>query len=119
MTWEPPNLPSEEFLLPVHRYNNAVGPMFAEFRGRFPLRDHNEHGLQHSLGIFLTCVYGIAMEQMEKLRPVQLTREEWMVASDSLKAEHIHWQRNLRYLKQRNTYFLSLIIPHRHDYDAV
>jgi len=114
MTWEPPKLPSEEFLLPVHKYNDAVGPLFAEFKGRFPMHDHNENSLQHSLGIFLTAVYTHAMEQMEKLRPEQLTREQWAVAPTELKAEHIHWQRNLRYLRQRNDYFVGLITPRRH-----
>jgi hypothetical protein len=105
-------LASEEFLSPVQRYNDAVGPMFAEFRGRFPLDEHTEHRLSHSLGIFLSCVYILAMERMEKLRPEPLPREQWMVAPPEVKAEHIHWQRNLKYLKQRNYYFLKLLSPH-------
>lgn len=104
-------LPSEEFLLPVQRYNDAVGPMFGEFRGRFPLDDHTEHGLSHSLGIFLSYVYHAAMEQMEKLRPEPLTREQWNATPPEIKAEHMHWQRNLRYLKQRNYYFLKMLSP--------
>ena len=106
-------LPSENFLPPVERYNATVGPLFAEFRGRFPLCEHNEHGLQHSLGIFLSCVYGIATEQMMRLQPEPLTKEQWLAAPPALKAEHLLWQRNLKYLKQRNAYFLSLIVPHR------
>jgi hypothetical protein len=111
---EPLKLPSEEFLLPVHKYNDAVGPLFAEFKGRFPMLDHSENSLQHSLGIFLTAVYTRAMEQMKELQPVPLTREEWMAAPTELKAQHIHWQRNLKYLKQRNDYFVNLITPRRH-----
>jgi len=106
-------LPSEEFLIPVERFNHAVGPLFAEFKGRFPLCDHNERSLQHSLGIFLNCVYRTAMEDMEKLRPTQLTREQWNHASPETKAEHMHWQRNLQYLRQRLSYFQSLLMPHR------
>jgi hypothetical protein len=113
MKWEPPKLPAEEFMLPVQKFNDAVGPLFAEFKGRFPLVKHTEHGLQHSLGIFLTAVYNSAIEQMQKLQPERLTREQWLVAPPELKADHLRWQSNLRYLKQRNTYFLSLIIPHR------
>jgi hypothetical protein len=113
MKWEPPKLPSEDFLLPVRRFNDACGPLFAEFRGRFPLVKHTEHGLQHSLGIFLSYVYDTAIAEMQKIMPEKLTREEWLVASEEVKAVHLHWQSNLRYLKQRNTYFLSLIIPHR------
>jgi len=109
-------LPSEEFLLPVNRYNDTVGPLFAEFKGRFPLCKHSEQSLQHSLGIFLTCVYKIATEEMQKIMPTRLTNEEWAAASPELKAEHLRWQANLGYLKQRNTYFLGFIIPHRDSF---
>jgi hypothetical protein len=103
------DLPSEEFLLPVTRYNQAVGPMFAEFRGRFPLSKHSECGLQRSLGIFLDSCFRTALKQMERLRPAQLSREEWNLALPETKAGHMLWQRNLRYLRQRNAYFVSLI----------
>ena len=103
------SLPSEEHLLPVERYNLAVGPLFAEFRGRFPLDDHSECGLQRSLGIFLSNCYHTALDGMEKLRPPQLSREQWNLASPETKAEHMRWQRNLKYLRQRNGYFVGLI----------
>ncbi len=112
-TWEPPKLPSEEFLPPVWRYNDVVGPLFAEFRGRFPLFAHTENSLQHSLGIFLSYAYRTALEQMEKLRPEPLTREEWLAAPPARKEENLRWQRNLKYLRQRNAYFVGLITPHR------
>jgi hypothetical protein len=111
-------LPSEEFMLPVERYNLAVGPMFGEFRGRFPLNEHSECGLKRSLGIFLENCFRTALEQMEKLRPTpQLSREQWNLASPETKAEHLHWQRNLKYLRQRNGYFVSLITRTKQEWD--
>lgn len=103
------SLPSEEHLLPVERFNLAVGPLFAEFKSRFPLDAHTECGLQRSLGIFLSNCFNTALQGMEKLRPVQLTRAEWNDASPETKSEHMLWQTNLRYLRQRNGYFVSLI----------
>jgi hypothetical protein len=103
------SLPSEEHLLPVERFNLAVGPLFAEFRHRFPLDEHSECGLKRSLGIFLSNCFRTASEQMERLRPEQLTREQWNLASPETKAEHMLWQRNFKYLRQRNGYFVGLI----------
>jgi hypothetical protein len=115
-------LPSEEFLLPLHKFNHAVGPLFAEFRGRFPLNQHTENSLNHSLGRFLTYAYTAAMEEMEKLRPVPLSREQWMVAPPDLKEQHMHWQRNRSYLRKRFAYFQDLLGhkngKHEEDDDA-
>jgi hypothetical protein len=102
-------LPSEEHLLPVERFNLAVGPLFAEFRGRFPLDDHSECMLKRSLGIFLESCYRTALEGMEKLRPEPLSRAEWNLASPETKARHMHWQRNLQYLRQRIAYYGGLL----------
>ena len=107
-------LPSEEFLPPVAKFNDTVGPLFAEFRRRFPLDEHSEHGLARSLGIFLNFVYRESVEQLEKLRPKpELSREQWLAASPETKREHMLWQSNLRYLGQRNAYFAGLLAPQR------
>ena len=97
-----PKLPSEDFLPPVERFNDTVGPIFAEFKSRFPLNEHTESGLSRSLGIFLHFAYQYAMEQLELLRPEVMSREQWMVASPESKRVYMNWQSNLRYLKQRN-----------------
>ena len=108
------SLPSEEFLLPVQKFNDTVGPLFAALHGKFPLNDHHESGLQRSLGIFLNFAFRDAVEQLMKLRPGRpLTRDEWIVAPQEEKLKHLHWQSNLRYLKQRNKHFASLFAPHR------
>jgi hypothetical protein len=89
-------LPSEEFLLPVMKFNDAVGPLFSEFRDRFPLNE----------GIFLAHCFITATDAMMKLRPTPLSKEEWMVAPPELKQEHLQWQRNLAYLRKRNFDFM-------------
>jgi hypothetical protein len=99
-------LPSEEFLLPVERYNLAVGPMFAEFK--FPL-DENKSGLIRSLGIFLDQCFRNAMTAMDALRPEPLTKEQWLAAPPEEKERHLHWQRNLGYLRDRNKHFVALL----------
>jgi len=95
-------LPSEEFLLPVMKFNDAIGPLFGEFRNRFPLNEHHESGLRRSLGIFLAHCFVTAADGLMKLRPQPLSKEEWLVASPETKHEHLLWQRNLAYLRKRN-----------------
>ena len=95
-------LPAEEHLLPIMKFNDAVGPLFAEFRGRFPLNEHKESGLRRSLGIFLAHCFVTATTNLEKLRPKPLNKEEWAVATPEVKREHLVWQRNLAYLRKRN-----------------
>ena len=114
-------LPSEEFLLPIQKFNDTVGPLFAALHDRFPLDDHHESGLQRSLGIFLNFAYRTAVDQLMKLRPEPLTREQWLVSTPEEKRTHLHWQSNLRYLKQRTHAFTKLLsvpsVQEPHDDD--
>jgi hypothetical protein len=99
--------------MPVQKFNDTVGPLFAALRGKFPLDDHRDSALQRSLGIFLNFCFRASMDQLEKIRPGSpLTRDEWIAASPEEKRKHLHWQSNLRYLKQRNQYFAKLTNPH-------
>lgn len=104
-------LPCEEFLLPIQKFNDIVGPLFAALHGRFPLDDHKESGLQRSLGVFLNFAFQTAVSQLEKIRPEPLSREDWSRATPEIKATHLKWQSNLRYLKQRNLYFMKMLAP--------
>src|SRR5271155_5181338 len=106
-------LPSEEFLPPVEKFNDTVGPLFAEFKNRFPLNEHSESGLSRSLGIFLNFTYHHAMEQLELLRPEPMSKEQWLTASPETKRAYINWQSNLKYLRQRNqTLMLKIHVLH-------
>jgi hypothetical protein len=104
-------LPSEEFLPPVTKFNDTVGPLFAELHHLFPLNEHRYSGLSRSLGIFLNYVFTESMQQLEALRPAQLSREEWTTASKEMKQTHLKWQSNLTYLKQRNAHFVKMLAP--------
>lgn len=99
-------LPSEEFLPPIMKFNDAVGPLFAEFYSRFPLSEHKECGLRRSLGIFLAQCYETAMNNLMRLRPEPLSKEQWLASSLDTKQEHIRWQRNLAYLRKRHFDFM-------------
>ena len=104
-------LASEEFLPPVTKFNDTVGPLFAELHHLFPLDEHRYSGLSRSLGIFLNYVFTEAMQQLDALRPTQLSKEEWTTASDETKQVHLKWQSNLTYLKQRNTHYVKMLAP--------
>ncbi len=113
MSSKPVKLAAEDFLLPVQKFNDSVGPLFAELRARLPLRDeHTDSPLSRSLGIFLSHCYRDAVAGLETSRPPIMLREEWNVASDEVKRHHLHWQTNLKYLKQRNRHFVELIGLH-------
>ena len=106
----PIKLPSEQFLLPIMRFNDVVGPLFSELRDRFPLKDeHTDAGIARSLGVFLEQCFVHAMQRMEEIKPASLTNEEWSVASEEAKRPHLHWQANFKYLKQRRRYFVDLM----------
>jgi hypothetical protein len=105
-------LPAEEFLTPINRFNEVVGPLFNDFRdrGRFPLKDeHTDAGLARSLGVFLESCFVKAVAGLEKINPVPMTNEQWAVASEEAKHPHLHWQANLKYLKQRRRYYADLM----------
>jgi hypothetical protein len=114
MSSKPVKLAAEDFLLPVHKFNASVGPLFAALRTRLPLKDeHTDSALARSLGIFLSHCYRDAITGLEAVRPSPvLLREEWTVAPDEVKRQHLHWQTNLKYLKQRNRHFVELIGLH-------
>jgi hypothetical protein len=106
----PIKLPAEQFLLPVMRFNDVVGPLFNELRPRFPLSDeHTDAGLARSLGVFLEQCFVHAVQRMEEIRPASLTNEEWQVASEEVKRPHLHWQANLKYLKHRRHHYADMM----------
>jgi|SRR5271157_491737 len=108
-------LAAEDFLLPVSKFNDSVGPLFAALRIKLPLRcEHTDSGLSRSLGIFLSHCYADAIVGLEAILPGgrRLSREEWDGAADEIKRQHLHWQANLKYLKQRNRHFVELIGLH-------
>jgi len=103
-------LPSEAFLPPVMRYNDNVGPLFSVLRERFPLDEHHESGLARSLGVFLGYCYRKAVSDLQAIKPAPvLSRDEWSVAPEDVKRIHLHWQTNLKYLKQRNRHYVELV----------
>lgn len=104
-------LPSEEFLLPVSKFNDAVGPLFAALHNKFPLDDHYESGLLRSLGIFLNFCFERALNELQTLRPEPISREQWIISTPEEKAPHLKWQSNLLYLKHRNAHFTRLMRP--------
>jgi hypothetical protein len=104
-------LASEEFLPPVAKFNDTVGPLFAELRSRFPLDEHRDSGLARSLGIFLHYVFADSLQQLLALRPTPLSREDWMIASEETKQVHMKWQSNLKYLKQRLAHYAKMCNP--------
>jgi len=82
----------------------------SELRKRFPLDEHHESGLARSLGIFLGYCFRKAMADLQTLKPApDLSREEWMIASEETKRPHLLWQSNLKYLKQRNRYYVEMV----------
>jgi hypothetical protein len=106
----PIKLPSEQFLLPVMRFNDVVGPLFSELKDRFPLKDeHTDAGIARSLGVFLEQCFVHAVQRMEEIKPISLTNDEWSVASEEIKRPHLHWQANFKYLKQRRRHFVDLM----------
>ena len=106
----PIKLPAEQFLSPIMRFNDVVGPLFSELKDRFPLDDeHTDAGLARSLGVFLERCFVQATQRLEEIRPVSLTNEEWQIASEEVKRPHLHWQANFKYLKQRRRYFVDLM----------
>lgn len=111
---KPIKLAAEDFLLPVNKFNDSVGPIFAALRTRLPLRDgHTGSGLARSLGIFLAQCYEKAIVGLDAVRPgLPMSREEWIAAPEGLKRSHLHWQMNLKYLQQRNNHFIELIGLH-------
>jgi hypothetical protein len=104
-------LASEEFLPPLIKFNDIVGPLFAALAKRFPLDEHTESGLSRSLGVFLNFCFVEAVEHLIQLRPAPLVKEEWMTASEETKQVHLKWQSNLIYLKSRNVHFMKLLAP--------
>jgi len=109
-------LPSEEMLPPVMRFNDVVGPLFAELKGRFPLDDeHTDAGLARSLGVFLDRCFVQASQRLEEIKPTSMTNEEWAIASEEAKHPHLHWQTNMKYLKQRRRYYVDLMGYRVHD----
>lgn len=109
MSRPPVKLAAEEFFPAVQKFNDTVGPLFAELKSRFPLDEHHESGLARSLGIFLGYCFRTANDALMKIRPEPLSRDAWIVASPETKHVHLHWQSNFKYLKQRNRYYVELM----------
>lgn len=107
-----PKLAAEEFFRPVQKFNAAVGPLFATLNDKFPLDEHVDHGLSHSLGIFLEHCYTVATRALFELHPDPLPREEWLVATPEVKLVHLRWQDNSKYLKKRYTHFAKKLLHH-------
>lgn len=113
-----PKLAAEDFLQPIERFNYVVGPLFAELKHRFPLDDeHTDCGLARSLGVFLEHCFVTAVTGLERLKPTPMTNDEWMVATEEQKQPHLHWQRNLKYLKHRRKHFVDLMGYRQHGKD--
>jgi len=111
-----PKLAAEQHLPPIQRFNYVVGPLFAELRDRFPLDDeHTDCGLARSLGVFLEACFVKAVDAMEAIKPAAMTNDEWQAASEEEKQPHLHWQRNLLYLKSRRKHFVDLMGYRTHD----
>jgi hypothetical protein len=105
----PVRLAAEDFFPAVQKFNDTVGPLFSELKGRFPLDEHSDSGLNRSLGIFLSYCFRTAIDSLMSIRPDPLSREAWLTATQEIRNQHLLWQSNLKYLRQRNFHYVVML----------
>ena len=104
------SLPAEQHLPPVIKFNATVGPLLNAIKPRLPFTDeHRDSSLMCSCTMFVQYCFDDCRAALEKLKPSALGKEEWLNASEETKEAHRHWQKNLRYLRQRLRYYLEMI----------